>query len=424
MVERHSSDPANVIGNGLASAVDGIGDLFNSATTAMDNNQGARNMGQWAAFGLGFIALNHVGGQLIDRLLGARFFDRIPFAGGFLKNVVTIGLAIAGASGLASWFANSRDPSELMSYLGEGITDTLGIVGRVTGIDMSGITGAFNGSADPATVVQPVVTQPVVTTTGALALTSTAITPDLLEDFVENDALSTAALALNNGDPSPLIDTASLDARITAAQQALRTAIEGASLPYTEGNFRITSNEDGGTTTYTYVPLGADGATPGAPVTITQEQFNALQTGMNALGDLTELRDNVGLHNDSARALVSSFYDFNAALEGYGLQYDSGSFDFGKIVERDGDYFYDMGNGQAIDLDMDEAGYNALRTKFQAFTDNMTSYGTSLTSLRGLTDLPDQITVAVADGPTRTDPTMYGAPDATVQASLVPLPAP
>lgn len=407
--ELHDNDAADVIGRGANSLFSGISGMFNGAMRAMDEDPGARGFGQWASFGLTFLI-----GQQYARQGAGWLMNQIPGLNALpepVRNIIGggmgIGFAFALASGLSSWFANSRDPSEIGNYLREGFTDTIGIVSGLLGGAGSGLTSLFNGNSE-RTPTDP--TRTVVT--GPLALEATEMTPQVLQAALTAN-YGTAALALGDASnvlPDFIIPVDQIDARIAAANATLRTVVEGQGLDFMDGNFTV-NPPAAGSTDYTMVPTGG-----GAPVTITQAQFEAISPAVTARNTAIEtlqgFKDDVGLHNELAVNAINSFYEFNTALTAADLPYGAGEIDMSKIVRTSGgDYYYDLGDGEGVHLEgLTEADFTELQRLHTVFTGNMTAYNDKVDALQARTDLPEGVTLSITDGPTGDVNTFYDNP--------------
>lgn len=413
--ELHDTDPADSIARGARSLFSGIGGAFNGAVRAMDEDAGARSLGQWASFGLTFLI-----GQQYARQGAGWLMDRIPGMNALpepIRNVISggmgIGFALALASGLSSWFANSRDPSQLGNYLREGFTDTIGMVSGLFGGAASGLTDLFNrdsGAADDPAADRT--TGGPAAATDPLAIAVTEMTPQVLQAAL-NAGYTTPSQAFVDGNDALdafIIQVPEIEARITAANEALRAVVEGQSLDFMGGNFTIEPVSPG-STEYAMVPTGG-----GASVTLTQEQYDAIKPAVDARNTAIEalggFRDDVLLHNELARNAVGAFYEFNTALTAAGLEYGSGEFDMANIVRAaDGDYYYKTAEGQGIRLEgLTEEGFTELQRLHTAFTERLSAYNDKVDALQARTDLPEGVTLSIADGPTSDVETFYDNP--------------
>lgn len=416
--ELHNDDPVDSVGRGITGVMGGIGDMFNSAVGSMDDDPAARGIGKWVSFGMAFLVGNHYMGQgasaLLNRIPG---LNALPdWAKNIASGAIGMGGAFALASGLSSWFANSRDTSELGQYLREGFTDTIDMARGIFGA--TGISNLFNNESDPDTATPglahvptvPVPNVPAVTAT-PVALTATQMTPQILD--AAQSEYGTAALALRDDDnelTNFTIPVEGIDARIETVQATLRTVVEGQGLDFMGGNFQVFAPE-AGSSAYRMVPIGS-----GDPVTITQEQYEAIQPALETrnttIEALNEFKEDIAMHNQLAVNTVNAFYEFNTALEAAGLPYGAGEVDMSKIVaSSSGEYYYDLGDGEGIHLEgLTEAGFTNLQTLHTRFTDSMGAYNDKVDALQARTDLPEGVTMGIAEGPTADVETFYDAP--------------
>ena len=378
-------DPADSIGRGLSNAFGGVSDLMGSWGEAMETNPGVRSMTKWGSFiFVAVLAWDRIG-SLLDSMMGPAF----DFPGGnILKNLLTIGLALSLASGVSSWIANSRDISELPEYIGEGFTDTFGMVGNLFGGAVSGISGMFNGGSGASTSVA--------VTHDDQPLQTVQLTPEMLAQYAEayDDPASIGNEIGNATLPGPLI---AIDERISALNTDLASVREAAEIEHEGSQFEVRVEGEGDEATYTYVPITTDASgtrAEGDAVEITEGQYEALAligAQLAQLDDLAgddDLHSQIDLYNDTAENYIQAYYDLQEKLTAEGIDMTAAEFDEARFaVNPAGGYTYTPADGGTA-ISITAAEYTGIMGAARAMDDAQSTYDASYESVMNFSDLP------------------------------------